>query len=69
MSSASGGESATANETVSRGAAANETVRIGIAKGGSWQSALAADLRIWARVELPGGARDPSVGVRCVYPP
>jgi formylglycine-generating enzyme required for sulfatase activity len=42
---------------------------VGIAKGGSWQSALAAELRIWARVELPATARDPSVGVRCVYPP
>jgi formylglycine-generating enzyme required for sulfatase activity len=42
---------------------------VGIAKGGSWQSALAADLRIWARVELPAAAHDPSVGVRCVYPP
>jgi sulfatase modifying factor 1 len=42
---------------------------MGVAKGGSWQSALAADLRIWSRVELPAGARDPAVGVRCVYPP
>ena len=39
------------------------------AKGGSWASVLAADLRVWARLELPSGARDPRVGVRCVYPP
>lgn len=39
------------------------------AKGGSWASDLAAELRIWARLELPSGARDPRVGVRCVYPP
>jgi sulfatase modifying factor 1 len=41
----------------------------GVAKGGSWASDLAADLRIWARIELPGEARDPRVGLRCVYPP
>jgi len=41
----------------------------GIAKGGSWASSLAADLRIWARLELSPDARDPRVGLRCVYPP
>jgi formylglycine-generating enzyme required for sulfatase activity len=51
-----------------------------VAKGGSWATALAADLRIWARLELPlpleaegvqggGGPRDPRVGFRCVYAP
>lgn len=40
-----------------------------IAKGGSWATTLAADLRIWARLELPEGARDPRVGFRCIYPP
>jgi formylglycine-generating enzyme required for sulfatase activity len=40
-----------------------------IAKGGSWATALAADLRIWARLALPPGARDPRVGFRCVYAP
>jgi formylglycine-generating enzyme required for sulfatase activity len=39
------------------------------AKGGSWASDLASDLRIWARIDLPPGARDPRVGFRCVYPP
>ncbi len=52
-----------------RAAAPGSREAVGIAKGGSWQSALAADLRIWTRVELPAGARDPAVGVRCVYPP
>jgi formylglycine-generating enzyme required for sulfatase activity len=42
---------------------------LGIAKGGSWKSELAADLRIWARLELRASARDPRVGVRCAYPP
>jgi formylglycine-generating enzyme required for sulfatase activity len=43
--------------------------RTGAAKGGSWSSALAADLRVWATLELPPEARDPRVGLRCVYPP
>jgi formylglycine-generating enzyme required for sulfatase activity len=42
---------------------------VAAAKGGSWASDLAADLRIWGRLELPGGARDSRVGLRCVYPP
>lgn len=41
----------------------------GIAKGGSWQTALASDLRIWARLELDPGARDAKVGLRCAYAP
>jgi formylglycine-generating enzyme required for sulfatase activity len=41
----------------------------GIAKGGSWRAALAADLRIWARLELPPEAHDARVGFRCVYAP
>jgi formylglycine-generating enzyme len=41
----------------------------GVAKGGAWDTALAADLRIWARLEVPPGARDARVGFRCVYPP
>jgi formylglycine-generating enzyme required for sulfatase activity len=40
----------------------------GVAKGGSWRSALAAELRIWARLEVPRDARDARVGFRCVYP-
>jgi formylglycine-generating enzyme required for sulfatase activity len=42
---------------------------IGVAKGGSWQSALATELRAWARLELSPDARDPRVGLRCVYAP
>lgn len=42
---------------------------LGVAKGGSWESALASELRIWARLELPPSSRDPRVGVRCAYPP
>lgn len=40
-----------------------------VAKGGSWQSALASDLRVWARLELAPGSGDSRVGVRCAYPP
>jgi formylglycine-generating enzyme required for sulfatase activity len=42
---------------------------VGVAKGGSWQSRLATELRLWARLELDPQARDPRVGLRCVYPP
>jgi formylglycine-generating enzyme required for sulfatase activity len=41
----------------------------GVAKGGSWASDLAADLRVWADLEVASGARDGRVGLRCVYPP
>jgi formylglycine-generating enzyme required for sulfatase activity len=41
----------------------------GLAKGGSWASDLAADLRVWADIEVAAGARDARVGLRCVYPP
>ena len=50
-------------------AAAGSAGPVRVAKGGSWASDLAADLRIWARLELPSGARDSRVGLRCVYPP
>jgi formylglycine-generating enzyme required for sulfatase activity len=39
------------------------------AKGGSWETALATELRIWARLELPASAGDPRVGFRCVFSP
>jgi len=42
---------------------------VGAAKGGSWQSSLATELRVWARIELDPSAHDPRVGVRCAYPP
>jgi formylglycine-generating enzyme required for sulfatase activity len=38
-----------------------------VARGGSWRSTLATDLRVWERRELPKGARDASVGVRCAH--
>jgi hypothetical protein len=37
----------------------------GVARGGSWRSALAAELRTWSRLELDPEARDDRVGVRC----
>jgi formylglycine-generating enzyme len=40
----------------------------GVAKGGSWETALATELRVWARLELDARSRDPRVGFRCVYP-
>ena len=42
---------------------------LGVAKGGSWMSVLATDMRIWARLELPSDSHDGRVGVRCAYPP
>jgi formylglycine-generating enzyme required for sulfatase activity len=41
--------------------------QVGIAKGGSWRSELASELRVWARLELDPDARDDRVGVRCAY--
>jgi formylglycine-generating enzyme required for sulfatase activity len=39
----------------------------GVARGGSWQTQLAADLRLWASLEIDPRAKDPRVGVRCAY--
>jgi formylglycine-generating enzyme required for sulfatase activity len=36
-----------------------------VARGGSWASSLATELRTWARLEVEPGGRDPRVGVRC----
>jgi formylglycine-generating enzyme required for sulfatase activity len=36
-----------------------------VAHGGSWRSALATDLRVWARLEIDPAAHDDRVGVRC----
>jgi sulfatase modifying factor 1 len=36
-----------------------------VAKGGSWESALATELRTWTRLDVGPGARDPRIGVRC----
>jgi formylglycine-generating enzyme required for sulfatase activity len=40
---------------------------VGVAHGGSWQSALATEIRTWARLELDPSRSDPRVGVRCAY--
>jgi formylglycine-generating enzyme required for sulfatase activity len=37
------------------------------ARGGSFLSALATDLRTWQKRALPPSTRSPDVGVRCVY--
>lgn len=37
------------------------------ARGGSWASALAAEIRTWSRAEPARGAVDPRVGARCAY--
>ncbi len=39
----------------------------GVARGGAWSDDRAADLRTWARVEVPVTAHDPRIGVRCAY--
>lgn len=41
----------------------------GTARGGSWRSDLASELRVWARLELSPAAHDARVGFRCAYPP
>jgi formylglycine-generating enzyme required for sulfatase activity len=46
-----------------------EAATQGVARGGSWQTELASELRVWARLELSPAAHDPRVGVRCAYPP
>jgi formylglycine-generating enzyme required for sulfatase activity len=40
---------------------------VGFARGGSWATDLATELRTWSRLELPPHAKDPRVGVRCAY--
>lgn len=42
---------------------------VAVAKGGSWRTVLASELRVWARIELRRGARGADVGARCAYPP
>jgi len=48
-------------------AARSDKVSVGVAKGGSWRTELATELRVWARLELDPEARDDRVGVRCAY--
>lgn len=44
-----------------------ETPQGPVAKGGSWATPMAADLRIWAKLEVDPKAKDPRVGARCAY--
>jgi formylglycine-generating enzyme required for sulfatase activity len=39
----------------------------GVAKGGSWRSPLATELRVWARIEVDASIRDDRIGARCAY--
>jgi formylglycine-generating enzyme required for sulfatase activity len=39
------------------------------ARGGSYESGLASDIRVWARLDVSASARDERVGLRCAYPP
>lgn len=41
------------------------TLGMGIVRGGSWRSALATDLRTWARAEVAISMRDARIGFRC----
>jgi formylglycine-generating enzyme required for sulfatase activity len=40
---------------------------LGVARGGSYRTALATELRTWSRMEISPGSRNPDVGVRCAY--
>jgi len=42
-------------------------VQASVAKGGSWASSLAAELRTWATLEVSPESHDARVGVRCAY--
>jgi formylglycine-generating enzyme required for sulfatase activity len=42
---------------------------LAVAKGGSWRTTLASDMRVWARLELRQGAAGTHIGFRCAYPP
>jgi formylglycine-generating enzyme required for sulfatase activity len=39
----------------------------GVAKGGSWRSELATELRVWARIAIDSDAHDDRVGFRCAH--
>ncbi|MCL2725825.1 MAG: formylglycine-generating enzyme family protein, partial [Polyangiaceae bacterium] len=38
-----------------------------VTRGGSFESALATDLRTWRRSEVPEDSRSPAIGFRCAY--
>jgi len=39
----------------------------GVARGGSYRTALATELRTWSRMEISPSSRNSDVGVRCAY--
>ncbi|WP_394824316.1 formylglycine-generating enzyme family protein [Pendulispora albinea] len=39
----------------------------GVARGGSYRTELATELRTWSRMEIPPSSRNLEVGVRCAY--
>lgn len=45
----------------------NNGAAFDVAKGGSWRSPLATELRNWSRSEHPLGYRDRATGFRCAY--
>jgi formylglycine-generating enzyme required for sulfatase activity len=47
--------------------AAPEGASVAVVRGGSWRTSLAADLRTWARRELPKSTRADDIGARCAY--
>ncbi len=47
--------------------APGQSASVGVAKGGSWRTDLAADLRVWATLALDPDAHDDRVGFRCAY--
>ncbi|WP_394844638.1 formylglycine-generating enzyme family protein [Pendulispora brunnea] len=46
---------------------AGASTTLAVARGGSYRTALATELRTWSRMEIPPGSRNPDVGVRCAY--
>jgi formylglycine-generating enzyme required for sulfatase activity len=46
---------------------APDASRAGVARGGSWKSTLAAELRTWALLEVDPDVHDPRMGARCAY--
>ena len=44
-----------------------DAAAFGIAKGGSYKSNLASQVRTWGAIEPPRDTRDPAIGFRCAY--
>jgi formylglycine-generating enzyme len=56
-------------EWVTGAAMVSDGRRLAYARGGSYKTALATDLRSWAWLELDPSRGDPRVGFRCAYDP